>query len=450
MSRRRRSERQVEPPATTLLQKEFFWGSSDPSALDPVTRDALLRRHFSPANPIQTPDLFAGRSAQLRRVRDAVTTRGKHVILFGERGVGKTSLANTVRSTLAGISAEPILGLQANCEAADDFTTLWRKVMSDLRASADEGRMGFGRTAGWERVGAMVNQLLRMDAVIADDIRRILTELARDRRTLVVIDEFERLRADSVASAMTDLIKVLADRDVRASLMMVGVAASVDALLAEHASVARSLVQVEMPRMSETELRLIIRRGLKGARMSILPRARDRIVVLSKGYPYYTHQLTLFAAQRANRQLRDDVSEEDVEAAIGDAVGDVQQSIRDGYERAVRSHRAGNRFAEILLGCALAQVDQRSQSFAPADVREALRQIGQRVQVSDITSYLKDFCGATRGHVLEQIGDPRRYRYRFKDPMLGPHVIMRGLQDRQIDAAALTLPLTVEAGTDGD
>ena len=46
---------------------------------------------FTPATPIQSADLFSGRSDLLLRIADAVNQPGMHCILFGERGVGKTS-----------------------------------------------------------------------------------------------------------------------------------------------------------------------------------------------------------------------------------------------------------------------------------------------------------------------------------------------------------------------
>jgi ABC-type uncharacterized transport system fused permease/ATPase subunit len=48
---------------------------------------------FSPSAPINEHELFAGRGSEIRKVLEAVTERGKHVVLFGERGVGKTSLS---------------------------------------------------------------------------------------------------------------------------------------------------------------------------------------------------------------------------------------------------------------------------------------------------------------------------------------------------------------------
>ena len=53
---------------------------------------------FTPSTPIDENDLFAGRGAEVRKMLDATQERGKHVILFGERGVGKTSLAKVFYS----------------------------------------------------------------------------------------------------------------------------------------------------------------------------------------------------------------------------------------------------------------------------------------------------------------------------------------------------------------
>ena len=50
---------------------------------------------FSPGAPIKEQQMFAGREAEARTLVDAVLQRGRHAIVYGERGVGKTSLANT-------------------------------------------------------------------------------------------------------------------------------------------------------------------------------------------------------------------------------------------------------------------------------------------------------------------------------------------------------------------
>ena len=56
-------------------------------------KEIILRQVFSPISPIEEKDFFFGRINQLEKVADAINENGQHAILYGERGVGKTSLA---------------------------------------------------------------------------------------------------------------------------------------------------------------------------------------------------------------------------------------------------------------------------------------------------------------------------------------------------------------------
>jgi MoxR-like ATPase len=70
-------------------------GGRDPD-LSKMTRIARVGRVFSPGAPVDKYALFAGRREQVADVINAVNQRSQHVVLFGERGVGKTSLANVL------------------------------------------------------------------------------------------------------------------------------------------------------------------------------------------------------------------------------------------------------------------------------------------------------------------------------------------------------------------
>src|SRR5271157_619723 len=88
---------------------------------------------FTPGAPINEKDLFAGRTQQVEKIIDAVSQRGYHAILYGERGVGKTSLSNMRSSFLAQRHAYDIS--RTNCDISDTFTALWTKALKDIEAS---------------------------------------------------------------------------------------------------------------------------------------------------------------------------------------------------------------------------------------------------------------------------------------------------------------------------
>lgn len=87
---------------------------------------------FSPSRPLKEADLFAGRSDQLEKMLDATAESGKHVVLFGEPGVGKTSIAKHF-GQLFPKTARHILAIQEQADPTEDFSSLWRKAFRDIQ-----------------------------------------------------------------------------------------------------------------------------------------------------------------------------------------------------------------------------------------------------------------------------------------------------------------------------
>src|SRR5437016_6112758 len=75
---------------------------------------------FSPHAPIDDEALFAGRHEIIDRLIDTVFQKGRHAILYGERGVGKTSLANIMKDKIFH-KVTQIKVIKRNCTNAHDF-----------------------------------------------------------------------------------------------------------------------------------------------------------------------------------------------------------------------------------------------------------------------------------------------------------------------------------------
>ena len=146
---------------------------------------------------------------------------------------------------------------------------------------------------------------------------------------------------------MADTIKSLSDHSAAPTLMLVGVADSVEQIVGDHRSVERALVQVQMPRMSLDELMEAIDKGAGELEMGITNVARARIARLSEGLPYYTHLLCQHAFQRAVIDAREQVWVGDIQIAVELAVQKAQHSIRSAHQLATRSPRKDNLFNEV-------------------------------------------------------------------------------------------------------
>lgn len=379
-----------------------------------------LQTAFSPGAPIDSYDLFAGRVQQVSEILSAVRSRGQHATLFGERGVGKTSLANVLSEVLGGAQAFNLVKITSS--EGDTFADIWRRIGREMQFSLTEPGIGF---APEQKTTAHTLEAQFASVSAPDDVRYLLQRI--NTKLVVVIDEFDRPNDRSLTKMMADCIKTLSDNAVDTTLIIVGVADNIDQLIEEHASVERALVQIRMPRMSQGELEEVIEKAVSAAGMSFSSNAKKLCVELSQGLPHFTHLLGLLSGEEALRDGKFVVEKNHVTRSIQKALDKAQQSVKALYHTATTSPRKDNLFKEVLTACALAETDSLGY-FAPADVRSPLSKImGRSYEIPAFSRHLKEFCAQTRGPILERTGPERRYRYRFINPMMQPYVILNAI-----------------------
>lgn len=400
------------------------------------TKHGQISAAFSPAAPVSRKSLFAGRTEQIGKLVEVVYQTGRHGIIYGERGVGKTSLAAVMADILRVSSGEDqqILTARANCDGTDDYSSMWRKVFDQIQFREERDEIGFTDRVSTET--RSLSELLPSDEETTPaDVTRVLRMFANGSLPVLFFDEFDRVEDDQTKELLSDTIKAASDQLIEATVVLVGVADSVEELIEWHQSIERAVAQIRIPRMSQDELGEIIDKGLEQAEMEISGAARDRILQLSQGLPHYTHLLAQAAARHAVNEGRLRVVLEDVSDAIADALEDAQQTIARAYHDATASPRE-TIYPEVLLACAVTEGDQLGY-FAAGDIRKPLSRIqGKKYEIPAFSRHLHDLS-EERGPVLEKTGEPRRYRFRFRNPLLQPYVIMRGLAEGMIDAEAL-------------
>lgn len=374
---------------------------------------AAINMAFTPSAPIDNADLFAGRLRQIKQVLGAIFQRGQHAIIFGERGVGKTSLSNIIYDFLVLKGKHEFQIARCNCGISANFESIWKSVFKQLTVirGGDES--------------------LTLDGLLpenpgSEEVRETFQNA--DSPSIVILDELDRIADSTTTALLADTIKTLSDHSIKTTLILVGVADSVDQLLEEHESIDRALVQVPMKRMSREELGEIVDKGLSKCVMSIDAAVKDRIAALSQGLPYNTHLLARHAALAAMDEDRSHITIDDLSDAIKESVSNQQQTIVGAYHKATHSPRE-NLYKEVLLACALAPKDELGY-FTAGSIREPMHQITRKkYEIPAFSQHLKDFCGHARGPILQKLGEGRRFRFRFINPMMEPYVVLKGISD---------------------
>jgi Cdc6-like AAA superfamily ATPase len=391
-----------------------------------IGRRTFLRLAFRPGAPIEKYSLFAGRQTQTDMVIGAIVQHGQHAIMYGEPGVGKTSLAKVLAELASTAGIKIVNSDTINCDTSDDFSSLWHKAFKELTFKIKSSAAGFGKHESETEIN--LNDLLPVK-VVPDDVRRALSTLKE--RTLIVFDEFNRIQDKSCRTLMADTIKNLSDHDIDTTLLLVGVAQSVNELIAEHQSIERALVQIPMPRMTEVELGQIIDKGLEKSDIKMSSIVRGKIIRLSHGLPHYTHLLALESGLAAVDRKSDEIAEADFNTAVNHIVK-TKQTVAHIYYTAVSSAHKSSTYKMTLLACALCCNDEQG-FFQASEVARTMAIItGEDCGVSDIQRHLNEFISAKRGFALERQGSSRRFRYRFTNPLVQPYAIIHSLSEKLI------------------
>ena len=369
--------------------------------LGKIQKLARVSRAFTPAAPVDDFSLFAGRFEQISSCIDAFSQKGLHIAVYGERGVGKTSLANVLPTMI--MSAElPHLGaVRVDCNTNDTYSSIWRKVFREL--------------------GSLSSSLDEMPEHVADpeEIRFLLRDL--DREALIVLDEFDRVEDDEALSLLADTVKTLSDHGTGVTLMFVGVAGSVEHLLGEHESIVRNVREIPMQRMSRDEIETLLEKGFGQVDgLSAIDDAINRIIYAAEGLPHFAHLLGLGAGRTAVSDDRSIVELRDVEIAEDNAVR--THSMFSEYRRATDSPQPGHLFEQVLLACAYTARDGLGW-FRAADVRTPLGKIvGRPMAIPQFQRHLAELSNDRQ--TLYREGEPRRRSYQFRNPLFQPFVKM--------------------------
>ncbi|MDD4318760.1 MAG: ATP-binding protein [Candidatus Peribacteraceae bacterium] len=382
---------------------------------------------FKPRTPINGREFFAGRWDQLTRITDSVRQTGFHIVLFGERGVGKTSLANMAKIllNLTELSGQDRrLVVRVNATADDSFSDLWKKAFDEMLVADDI----IGFDIGQEKNLISLKKKMGInsgDKLSIDDVRRMLRGL---KGSVFIFDEFDR--ADhAVRKNYTDLIKALSDYGIDTTIILVGVADTINDLVKDHASIVRCLTQIQLPRMNQRELREILSKASNALGTGFDESAASLIVRTSQGMPHYTHLIGLHSTREALSHGSRKIFRKDVLDSFHKAVNESEQSIRDRYYKAIHSAHKDALYDDVLLACAIASTKERDDLgyFYLSDVVPHLSRIlkRQNIKISTFQKHINEFC-EDRGKILEKVGKQRSYKYRFSDPLLLPYILMIG------------------------
>ncbi len=370
--------------------------------------------------PVLEEELFAGRTAEVRRMLEAVLTRSKHAVLYGERGVGKTSIANIFWKRY-NKTLQTVITSRVQAVPTDDFSSVWIRALEEFKYVSE--------TIGKSHLAPIDSAY---SVVTPDTIRREFSKCKPNAIPIVIIDEYDQLVDRQARMLTANVIKSFYDYSVNATIILVGVAEDIHNLVEDHESLRRAFSQIRLERMSVTDLHELINKRTERLPVKLDKDAQWTIVLLARGLPYYVQMLSKFALQSAVSAERLTANMDDVWVAMQRLVEEEEQSFKEDYRKATDSPQTDNQFKQVLLACALADSDDAG-FFTPTSVLPRLARITGKARThAHFQRHLNEFVLEERGAILTRRGSERRYSYKFQDPMMQPYVVIRGVRDKLI------------------
>lgn len=376
---------------------------------------------FTPSLPIQNPEHLKGRDDEVDRILNTITSKGRHGLIFGDRGIGKSSLAI---ASLNGAMDNKIYNgsiIKVQCGTESTFEKIIKKALGEVsdHYSASRTEETIKRS-----VGASALKILSADfnseiKVITEKEHidpQTAADAIKDLDYILLIDEFDTA-SDDVKKSVAEMIKQLSDNDSKIKVIIVGISNDAASLIAHHPSVNRCLDEIKLERVSVSHLGEIIENGEKYLGIQFENSVKEEIIEISNGFPYFTHLLGLHCSEIVLSNDDKKVTSVTLKNAISNATKSAEGNLINNYDLAVTSSRNKN-YPEILLAAA----NIKKNTFTIKEwIDQIEKETGKLYSSQSMSNFIGRLSREDKGGIIEKVS---RGAIRIKDPRMSSFILM--------------------------
>lgn len=384
-----------------------------------------------PSQPIDSIEHLFGRAKELDRIEKALYAPGRHVFVYGDRGVGKSSLAATAANQYQSSDSKYI-----DVSCAPDATL--KSVIANIAYQAmkvsrirdvkkqDKSALNL-RYLSFESSESNANKNLYEEIHTLTDVVEVLREVSEvhSERPIVVLDEFDRMDSKKEQNLFADLLKHLGDKRIPIKFIFTGIAKTLDEILGAHQSAIRQLETIELPKLSWDARWNIVLHVAKYFGIHIDRNICIRIAAVSDGYPYYVHLITekLFWRLFDDDKPVSEVTKDHYRAALRDAIDSISAELKRPYELAI-NQRSGD-YEEVLWSTADSEFLHRYLKDMYSSYEYVMKQLPDKspLNYETYTARIRSLKTKSNGEILVPENRPGLYSYR--ENMLRGYVRMQ-------------------------
>lgn len=374
-----------------------------------------IHQIFSPSAPVENINLFFGREKQIEEIEDAVLEKGQHIVMFGKRGAGKTSLAN-----ITGQIFENIYAAKITCNRNDNYISLWNRMLQKIQYLETNTNIGFEKQT--ENILTSL-YLPDKDYIDVSDIENMFVNT--DSPILLIFDEFDSIKDEKTKVMIADTIKAFSDNINFVTIFIIGIAQNVKDLIGWHPSLERCIKQINLPLMSNKDAKNLIKESMSALEIEIPDKICTRIIDYASGFPHYLHLLSKFVALNAIENNSKKITDKHFNSAVFQSIESSDYTLQEAYTKAIKSAKNKNQFEDIIYACAAAQTDE-DDTYSPETILKEFNKIRKSDTKEESIRYnLGMLCKKERGLILEKAGSQKERKYRFRNPLMRAFVKLK-------------------------
>ncbi|HHM9104243.1 AAA family ATPase [Pseudomonas aeruginosa] len=403
---------------------------------------------FTPGSlPIRPTNIYAARGESEQDFRKALR-RNLIPVVFGEYGVGKTSMARHVLKekdeqglliNIESVADKTIEDIFSRCLEKLGYSVQTSYTTANSKTNGTERSMQAGASSGGfnalivsKRTESLTESTqAQHQFVVTSPTDSKLIEICEEAGAALLIDELHRASA-TFASDLSKFIKSFGNSNCKNfKIALLGTSSDASKLVSSDPGIDRLIQEVHLKAMTEEECFYVVNKGMTDLHINCPEAVTNRLVRSCVGSPSILQYLSLEAAELAFDRTPRQINSPDIDEAIRTFVETKEARLNKSYLAAIETTGELRYRKQILRAIA----ECEDEYVTMEDIRTKVSgYLEKDIPSTALSGPLRDLKTERFGMVLTDVERPdgaeRLNNYTtFKDPALKAFIRLQVLRE---------------------
>lgn len=403
---------------------------------------------FTPGQiPIRPTNVYAARGEAEELFRKALA-RGMIPVIYGEYGVGKTSMARHVAReadaegrlvNIESVADKSLQDIFSRCLEKLGYSVTTKRIDGTVNTKTREQSGHIQATTGWAKAVVAskraqtdtATQQTEEQFVVTTPTDSRIIEICDHAQVVLLLDELHRADAE-FNSDLSKFLKSFGNASCKNfRIVLLGTSSDASRLVGSDPGIDRLLQEVHLKAMTKAESEYVVQKGMRDLSISTPAEVTNRLVRTCVGSPSILQYLALETAEAAFNRAPRTAQLLDVESALQAFVETKEARLNKAYVGAIESVGEFRYRKQVLRAMAECEDEYVTMEMIRTHVSVS---VGKEISSTALSGPLRSLKEAQFGSVLSDVERPdgagRLSNYTtFRDPALKAFIRLQVLRE---------------------